>query len=165
MLRMGPWNRLGLSIRWLSDKHVKDFYPDQPPLHMTICFGHIKIKKRSKANVESKNDIESVIESCGICFRLIDEEDFLRCLNPKCSLISHLFCLAERFLATTPGFYVPVQGECPDCRKNLMWSDLILFKENKVYDLFQCENDIYEISEEEFIEDGEEVVVDDDDEI
>ncbi|EAL42010.4 AGAP002259-PA [Anopheles gambiae str. PEST] len=51
MLRMGPWNRLPLVVRWFADEFHREFeVGKKPPLHMPICFGRIKKVRRKKAN-------------------------------------------------------------------------------------------------------------------
>lgn len=42
MLRVCPWNRLGLTIRWLNQEYIQEFPSGlAPPLHMPIAFGPI----------------------------------------------------------------------------------------------------------------------------
>uniref|UniRef100_A0A182VQ16 Structure-specific endonuclease subunit SLX1 homolog n=1 Tax=Anopheles minimus TaxID=112268 RepID=A0A182VQ16_9DIPT len=48
MLRIGPWNRLPLVIRWLADEFHREFEGKSPPLHMAICFGRMKKVTRKK---------------------------------------------------------------------------------------------------------------------
>lgn len=51
-------------------------------------------------------------------------EDFaLRCVQPRCKLICHIECLANR--CVEPGQYVPVDGSCPICDSHFLWGDLI----------------------------------------
>ncbi|XP_058822252.1 structure-specific endonuclease subunit SLX1 homolog [Topomyia yanbarensis] len=43
MLRIGPWNRLPLTVRWLVDEYHREFEVGKtPPMHMPICFGRVK---------------------------------------------------------------------------------------------------------------------------
>ncbi|XP_053669663.1 structure-specific endonuclease subunit SLX1 homolog [Anopheles nili] len=54
MLRIGPWNRLPLTIRWLVDEYHREFEVGKiPPLHMPICFGRIKKVNRKKKTESS----------------------------------------------------------------------------------------------------------------
>uniref|UniRef100_A0A182SE66 Structure-specific endonuclease subunit SLX1 C-terminal domain-containing protein n=1 Tax=Anopheles maculatus TaxID=74869 RepID=A0A182SE66_9DIPT len=49
MLRIGPWNRLPLVIRWFADEFHREFeVGKKPPLHMPICFGRMKKIKRKQ---------------------------------------------------------------------------------------------------------------------
>jgi len=46
MINTCPWNRLPLTIRWLDDTFRRDFPPTlQPPLHMPVTSGWIKVTK------------------------------------------------------------------------------------------------------------------------
>ncbi|XP_052889473.1 structure-specific endonuclease subunit SLX1 homolog [Anopheles moucheti] len=208
MLRIGPWNRLPLVIRWLGDEFHREFeVGKKPPLHMPICFGRIKkakCKKKTKAtsertaqsqtisrpvtnqaknskiainydfdeydllvmggekvvddlntarksaipataitdesvvissDSESDNDImqdvsQSTTKDCTICGRWMNVKELeqegdlvLRCLHPRCPLVSHLECLAE--IVLEPGQYVPVEGDCPVCEGHFLWGDII----------------------------------------
>ncbi|XP_062553996.1 structure-specific endonuclease subunit SLX1 homolog [Armigeres subalbatus] len=216
MLRIGPWNRLPLTVRWLTDDFCRDFQVGKgPPMHMPICFGRVKkVPKKGKASevsqtkrrkrsptastgassVESKSSkskqitvnydcdvdeydllvmgskgnrdynatavltpqlIASAVDNDDITISSDDEEndgapitelisvdclicngrirssgsgsvreDFaLRCIQPRCKLICHIECLADRCLE--PGQYVPVEGSCPICDSHFLWGDLI----------------------------------------
>lgn len=43
-----------------------------------------------------------------------------------------MICLANLFLE--PGQFVPIEGECPACRRHMLWGDLIR-KQNGCCDL------------------------------
>uniref|UniRef100_A0A182RH57 Structure-specific endonuclease subunit SLX1 homolog n=1 Tax=Anopheles funestus TaxID=62324 RepID=A0A182RH57_ANOFN len=237
MLRIGPWNRLPLVIRWLANEFHREFeVGKKPPLHMPICFGRIKKVKRKKKSKttgerttqsqttskpvtnqaknskiainyefdeydllvmggekigdeltqtrkplipatvvtdgsvvissdseESDKDIvqnvsQSTTKVCTICSGTMDLEEMeregdimLRCLQPRCPLVSHLECLAE--LALEPGQYVPVEGDCPVCEGHFLWGDIIR-KANGCSDLVDdVENvdplEVDEVSDEE----------------
>ncbi|XP_055601915.1 structure-specific endonuclease subunit SLX1 homolog isoform X2 [Uranotaenia lowii] len=56
MLRIGPWNRLPLTVRWLADEYHREFEIGKvPPMHMPISFGRIK-KVRKKGNASEQTD-------------------------------------------------------------------------------------------------------------
>ncbi|KAJ0173229.1 hypothetical protein K1T71_011405 [Dendrolimus kikuchii] len=120
MLRVGPWCRLPLLIRWLEKDFCEDF-PDErrPPNHMTICHGPVKSK-----NLKKSSPAVNINEECLLCSKHIQSsQSKLTCLNPSCNLITHITCLADLFLS--PGDYVPIEGDCPFCNKKLKWGDLI----------------------------------------
>lgn len=114
MLRVGPWNRLPLTIRWLSEEHARDL--SLPPMHMPICYGAVVSKKLKK----SEECVQ--VSECGICCQTVSGKA-MRCLNAGCDLKSHVVCLAERFAER--GEYVPVEGKCPKCGKVFLWGDLV----------------------------------------
>ncbi|XP_037974657.2 structure-specific endonuclease subunit SLX1 homolog [Plutella xylostella] len=121
MLRVGPWCRLPLTIRWLEKDFFEEFEPERrPPKHMTICNGPVKSRNLKK---QSEEQFSIQIE-CFICSQYITELNTkITCLNPDCELVCHITCLAELFL--TPGEYVPIEGQCPFCDVKLKWGDLI----------------------------------------
>ncbi|KAJ8712795.1 hypothetical protein PYW08_008099 [Mythimna loreyi] len=121
MLRVGPWCRLPLIIRWLETEYCEEFPPERiPPEHMTICQGLVKSKnlKHKPSNTIPPD------EECLLCSTYITHgQAKITCLNPNCELITHITCLADLFLV--PGEYVPIEGNCPFCSVKLKWGDLI----------------------------------------
>ncbi|XP_028043290.1 structure-specific endonuclease subunit SLX1 homolog [Bombyx mandarina] len=122
MLRVGPWCRLPLLIRWLEKEYFEEFpVTRKPPEHMKICYGPVKIKNLKKIDNVGYEDKS---EECIICCRLIKSyQSKIKCLNQFCVLVCHISCLADRFLE--PGEYIPIQGSCPLCDIKLKWGDLI----------------------------------------
>ncbi|XP_073947750.1 structure-specific endonuclease subunit SLX1 [Choristoneura fumiferana] len=121
MLRVGPWCRLPLLIRWLEKDFFEEFPPErEPPSHMKICHG--PVKSRNLKKVKKNTDLPHT--ECLICSGYITSaESKLTCLNSDCELISHITCLAKLFLE--PSEFVPLEGLCPFCGTNLKWGDLI----------------------------------------
>ncbi|XP_065078837.1 structure-specific endonuclease subunit SLX1 homolog [Ochlerotatus camptorhynchus] len=77
--------------------------------------------------IELVSDEQSGVD-CMICDGPIRSDrirkDFaLRCVQPRCKLICHIECLANRCLE--PEQYVPVEGSCPICESHFLWGDLI----------------------------------------
>lgn len=118
MLRVGPWNRLPLTIRWLNEEFVKEFILP-PPIHMPICYGNVISKKLNK---ENNSESTPVLQICVVCNELIEGKS-LQCLKTNCQAVSHINCLSKRFLEI--GEYVPIEGECPKCGEMFLWGDLI----------------------------------------
>ncbi|XP_055676965.1 structure-specific endonuclease subunit SLX1 homolog [Lutzomyia longipalpis] len=143
MLRIGPWNRLPLVIRWLADDFVRDFPPEKlPPVHMEISFGRVKRKKklaRIEDNVAEGGSQKSL--SCCLCSSPIEEprQSLLTCINPQCSLQCHIICLA-RVCITESNQYIPTEGDCPICFTHFLWGDLIR-KKNGCSDLVATSDD------------------------
>ncbi|XP_059051218.1 structure-specific endonuclease subunit SLX1 homolog [Achroia grisella] len=122
MLRVGPWYRLPLIIRWLEKDYYEEFPTERtPPEHMRICHGSVKSRNLQKSVQESSN---STHIECLLCSNYItNSSSKLTCLNTNCDLLAHITCLADLFLQ--PGEYVPIQGNCPFCDTPLKWGDLI----------------------------------------
>nr|XP_023014784.1 structure-specific endonuclease subunit slx1 [Leptinotarsa decemlineata] len=122
MLKIGPWCRLPLNIRWLNQEFIREF-PVQmlPPMHMPICHGPIVSKKLPKSSQELSQTTECS-NQCNICFETVEERP-LRCLNNNCNLNCHIICLSKYFLQS--GEYVPLEGNCPKCDKTFLWGDIV----------------------------------------
>ncbi|XP_038213340.1 structure-specific endonuclease subunit SLX1 homolog [Zerene cesonia] len=118
MLRVGPWWRLPLSIRWLEQEYYEEFPPERhPPEHMVICYGPVKSRNQKVDTCAS-----SQMTSCRLCSGDINDKH-LKCLNDNCNLVAHIICLAEKLL--TPGEYIPIEGSCPLCKMYVKWGDLL----------------------------------------
>ena len=65
--------------------------------------------------------------ACSCCTKKVDmsAENILVCTQAKCYAVSHLACLASSFLGPESDEVVPIDGECPRCRTNTKWTDLV----------------------------------------
>ncbi|XP_060561917.1 structure-specific endonuclease subunit slx1-like [Ruditapes philippinarum] len=163
MLRTAPWNRLALTIRWLKQEFVREFDPKlTPPLHMAVAYGPVKSKKVKNikatetkgGNTDSGEDIDADIIAapvskhtrCAVCMKLImSDSQSVSCYRPKCSMISHMTCLAKSFLTKKQEektHILPVDGACPRCSQQLLWGDIIRHKHG-------CYQTLTEVTEEE----------------
>lgn len=133
MLKVGPWCRLPLTVRWLDYEFSKKYCGHiSPPLHMPICYGKVtsckaKQTQKTKANnilsQESNVIAEELSLFCSLCDLNIIEVDSVSCIQPNCLLIAHLICLAKLFCKD--GIILPIEGTCPACKTNVLWGDLI----------------------------------------
>ncbi|KAM3963882.1 structure-specific endonuclease subunit SLX1 [Aphomia sociella] len=123
MLRVGPWYRLPLTIRWLEKDYYEEFPVERiPPEHMKICHGPVRSRNIKKSLQQSSS--KDTHTECLLCSSyIINSFTKLSCLNPNCELLVHITCLADLFLQ--PGEFVPIQGNCPFCSTSLRWGDLI----------------------------------------
>lgn len=149
MLRTSPWNRLSLTIRWLKQEYSKEFSPDlAPPLHMAIAYGpakSIKVKAASVDKHKEETNPEDTMEldaakvrryiRCTICNKLItpmvEKQVTVGCYHPKCTMTSHIICLANSFLTAKKeemAQILPVEGVCPKCKQALFWGDIVRHK-------------------------------------
>ncbi|XP_032527141.2 structure-specific endonuclease subunit SLX1 homolog isoform X1 [Danaus plexippus] len=119
MLRVGPWCRLPLVIRWLENDFREEFPEERmPPEHMIICQGPVKSRNlRNTTNTSSPDII------CRLCSGRLKASEQLSCPNSNCDLVAHITCLADKMLP--PGEYIPIDGKCPLCYLKLKWGDLI----------------------------------------
>lgn len=167
MLRTGPWNRLALTVRWLKQEYQRDFPPDlPPPLHMAIAYGLVKSKNLVKSKTVKKDNQDERVQDKGDKPETVDEDDLcysqstkharcavcckriqattdttVTCYYPKCSVQSHITCLADSFL-TRKGeittHILPVDGPCPRCKQVLIWGDVIRHKHGCYQNLSEC---------------------------
>lgn len=124
MLRIGPWNRLGLTVQWLVPKYKVDFPASlQPPVHMPIVEGTVISKNVQLAERIEEKQLEN--PKCHLCLKDIWYDDLLTCVDPKCTLKAHVICLANHCLKSDPNFMLPLNGSCPVCMRDFLWADLI----------------------------------------
>lgn len=150
MLRTAPWNRLALTIRWLKQEFTRDFDPKlTPPLHMALAYGPVKSKKvKNDKSAKKKGGNSSSDEAvdldgistpvskhsrCAVCIKLMkNDANTVSCYHPRCSMISHITCLAKSFLTKKQEeitHILPVEGTCPRCSQLLLWGDIIRHKQ------------------------------------
>lgn len=103
-----------------------------PPMHMSICQGPILCK--DKATASSSNPIHLDIsrrQICVLCAQNCSVDNYLCCLGSACQAVTHIRCLAQRFLGLSD-HVIPIDGECPACGMRVLWGDLIR-KKNGCY--------------------------------
>lgn len=128
MLNVGPWNRLPLTVHWLAQDYAKDLSVNKvPPMHMPICYGPVISKKLRKdtsqnSKLENQTGQETIDRVCKLCGEEISSK-ILKCLNSSCDLTSHVICLSKSFLKK--GEYIPIEGECPRCKRTVLWGDIV----------------------------------------
>lgn len=100
---------------------------------MIICSGRVIRAAKETAAVQ-QSDTNSINRSdvvCSICGDVIrNETSLLSCINRACKMKAHIKCLAGKFLeheavAADSLSIIPIQGECPTCRRQILWGDLI----------------------------------------
>lgn len=124
MLRIGPWCRLPLTIRWLKQEYQVEFPLDKlPPPHMAIEFGLVEIitnakKAKKDRQLELEERVPSASQSqtqrrldanvCHLCKQNIlatsqqvlnKNMAMLRCLH--CLTSFHTICLCDEFNASS----------------------------------------------------------------
>ncbi|XP_076249419.1 structure-specific endonuclease subunit SLX1 isoform X2 [Calliopsis andreniformis] len=127
MLKVGPWCRLPLTVRWTDHELFKEYSNHvTAPLHMPICYGKVitqKITKVSNNGISNEVETYESTEFCSICGTLLEEKESVCCIKPSCSLVAHLICLANVFC--TDNMIIPIEGTCPACKTVVLWGDLI----------------------------------------
>ncbi|CAG8519969.1 11504_t:CDS:2 [Acaulospora morrowiae] len=71
---------------------------------------------------------------CGEALEIKNHKSYITCLTPACLMMSHIICLADKFISEEISEHqctsrdeplLPVSGNCPDCANTLCWGDLI----------------------------------------
>jgi structure-specific endonuclease subunit SLX1 len=82
-----------------------------------------------KPHVEKgKNIVDFEREgSCAICHSDLEHDAgiYTICPNPGCESVTHLTCLSQHFLKDETDALVPVKGQCPTCKAELRWVDVV----------------------------------------
>lgn len=142
MLKVGPWCRLPLILRWLDYEFSKSYHGRiSLPLHMPICYGKVmrcKVKSRQRIKTDNILSQESPI-FCFFCGSSMAEKDSVACIKPSCLLIAHLICLAKVF--SKDRMILPIEGTCPMCKTSVLWGDLIRKKNGCYQDLGETNSD------------------------
>ncbi|XP_063979853.1 structure-specific endonuclease subunit slx1 [Diachasmimorpha longicaudata] len=129
MLQVGPWCRLPLTLRWLDDAFAEVHSAQiSPPMHMPISYGKVTSSKHHRKLRDNHNNKEPVIEDsllsiCDICYMILDKTDKVMCIKEDCQLIAHIICLAKEFIKDDK--ILPIEGNCPACKSNLLWGHVI----------------------------------------
>ncbi|KAI8330590.1 hypothetical protein BC941DRAFT_167948 [Chlamydoabsidia padenii] len=137
-----PFAQWPLKIRFMDPNDQALFLAEahRPlPCQLSLSYGPaeeiLPVIRRSREH-ENK-DIVSWLDKlptsfpCSICHTDIEKkalDRFVCCsgnYTTTCTMISHLTCLANVFLADTP-YLIPIEHSCPDCSTRLVWGDLIL---------------------------------------
>lgn len=73
MLRVAPWSRLPLTVRWLRQEYRLEFEPQlQPPLHIPLTFGCVRAKKKQQQQQqEEKEQEDSRLDRCLLCREIV----------------------------------------------------------------------------------------------
>ncbi|KAF8569313.1 hypothetical protein P879_04631 [Paragonimus westermani] len=135
MLRTGPWNRLGLIIRWINQSYFREFNTNLiPPLHMPVVFG--PLKPSEKKGTESIPVLLAGV--CALCGQHFDDSITPVICPAACSSGQwHLMCLARHMLLSqnlpnSPDkqekidYLIPLCAPCPSCgSSDLLWPNLI----------------------------------------
>jgi len=82
-----------------------------------------------KPHVEKgKNIVDFEREgSCAICHSDLEHDAgiYTICPNSGCESVTHLACLSQRFLKDEANALVPVNGQCPTCKAEVRWVDVV----------------------------------------
>ncbi|GAA28933.2 structure-specific endonuclease subunit SLX1 [Clonorchis sinensis] len=134
MLSSGPWNRLGLIVRWINQRYFREFDGVcVPPLHMPVVFGPLH-----PGESKMSRDPLPQLKACGICGVEFspaappEEAVPLTCPALCPSGQWHMTCLARHLTARStnndqePDYLIPLCGNCPACGSaDLFWPNLI----------------------------------------
>ncbi|GIY90387.1 structure-specific endonuclease subunit slx1, partial [Caerostris extrusa] len=132
MLKVGPWNRLPLTVQWLDGNYRQEFdISRRPPLHIPVCTGPIQPRKLKSSTEDSDNNADISLKFCYLCDKIVTKDDkHFICFNRECTEIFHVLCLGRHFLSKDPEggkFLIPVDGFCPKCSTPCLWGDVIRY--------------------------------------
>ena len=94
----------------------------------------VKEQKSEEAQASSRN--ENKPAKCSVCSDIVDNSrTTLICPETQCNAVSHLQCLANRFLdeENSENLVIPVMGRCPSCGAEMSWIELITSLSNRIH--------------------------------
>lgn len=101
---------------------------------MPIVYGPVTSKK-----LPASTQLETIYETqtnneCYRCHSIIEQEDLMICVNPKCDINCHVICFSKYFSCDSNDI-VPIEGDCPSCKVHLLWGDVVRKKKGCYKDL------------------------------
>ncbi|KAL8711457.1 MAG: hypothetical protein Q9220_004115 [cf. Caloplaca sp. 1 TL-2023] len=98
-----------------------------------LSFGSVKNIDVTYAGLKSHLDktvamqASQIIRRCAVCKESLHLQGsmVLTCPVEGCYAISHVICLAQRFLGCQGFEVLPTSGHCPDCNSEFLWVDLV----------------------------------------
>lgn len=65
--------------------------------------------------------------ACAICHSDLEHDEgiYTICPNPGCESVTHMTCLSRHFLKDDEEALVPIIGECPSCKAEVRWADVV----------------------------------------
>ncbi|KAI8608462.1 hypothetical protein BC830DRAFT_1072014 [Chytriomyces sp. MP71] len=125
-----PWQSRHLSA---CNDHSRGYFHLQTKLNVLadmLCVPQwrrwpLRVHFTSQA-VYDASKLLGITDRHGTSFGDITIASFVICSTPRCSMISHIECIAHHFLRVEHGLQlVPVRGSCPACEHVLEWGDLM----------------------------------------
>ncbi|KAK7087480.1 structure-specific endonuclease subunit slx1-like [Littorina saxatilis] len=156
----------------------------EPPSHMPVVFGPVRSKKiqgkqNDKGSPRKKSSsspaqqhphtadtdmededclIPTVVKKnplCSVCHqKLKTDSQRLSCFWPGCSMVSHMSCLAQRFLGNDLDHLIPVEGPCPGCKRSVLWGDLIRHFKGCYQNMATCNPEVFDGGSQDESPDG-----------
>jgi structure-specific endonuclease subunit SLX1 len=65
--------------------------------------------------------------SCAVCHVELEHDSgiYTICPNSDCEAVTHMTCLSQHFLSTDEDALVPTKGNCPVCKTEIQWVDVV----------------------------------------
>jgi structure-specific endonuclease subunit SLX1 len=84
---------------------------------------------QQKSHVEKGKDVMAFEREgeCAVCHMDLEHDAGIYALCPSagCESVTHLTCLSKHFLQGEEDSLVPIKGNCPSCKAELRWVDVI----------------------------------------
>ncbi|KAJ3320769.1 Slx4p interacting protein [Boothiomyces sp. JEL0866] len=132
MLNLSHFQRWPLNLHFTLDSiYCKFISLGLVNKHVKLTIGSLQTLEYDQNEPNQYDIYES--NTCTVCSGNINIEElngWLTCSERNCPMISHLFCLSNRFLdkekeSTGTDMLIPLNGTCPICTIDLKWGSLI----------------------------------------
>ncbi|KAG9236527.1 hypothetical protein BJ875DRAFT_222465 [Amylocarpus encephaloides] len=112
----------------ISDSDPVGNNPGEEMIYRRMATLPITYDDQKSHVAKTKDIVDFELEgTCDVCLTDLEHDGglYILCPNTKCDAIAHMTCLSKQFLEDGEEELVPIKGNCPKCKTELVWADLV----------------------------------------